>query len=204
LDRRDFLRNACGLLAVGGVPTSLLGGGRIKNNPEDDQAARYREIYLDRAVTIEDGVRMFQQELELGRGKHPVYVLFYQEGAPQLPAYRRAAAAVLQRRGYRGAVLHVDIDKHAALAADNVVDVAGKPYVINASLAAYVDGKRMAFYRTSVRSQVDGTRFAVSYPGIAGMTAVALGDGQPQLESRIAGFVERTDQAFGAPTTATR
>jgi len=207
LDRREFLGRGLGLLAVGGLPTSALTTANpIRRDPQDadGQTTRYREVFLDRTVAIAEATRLFQAELDAARGRHPVYVLFYQEEAPQLPAYRRAAAAVLQQRGYRGAVLHVDIDKHAGLAADNIVDVAGKPYVINASLGAYVDGKRMAFYRTSVRSEVDGAKFAVSYPGIAGMTAAALGDGQSQLRSRISGFVDRTDQAFGAPTTATR
>jgi len=207
LDRREFLGRGLGLLAVGGLPASALTTGNpLRREPRDadGHASRYREVFLDRTIGIAEGARLFQGELDAARGRHPVYVLFYQEEAPQLAAYRRAATAVLQHRGYRGVVLHVDIDKHASLAADNIVDVGGKPYVINASLAAYVDGKRMAFYRTAVRSEVDGTKFAVSYPGIAGMTAATLGDGQSQLQSRIGGFVDRTDQAFGAPTTATR
>ena len=194
MDRRAFFRNGMALFAVGGVPASQVTGGDPKGRD-----IPYRQVILDRAVKPEDAIRIFSRELETARKRHPVYVLSYQEESPHLPAYRKAVDAVLRKKGYRGAVISVDIDRHADLAKNNFFDVNGRPYTINASLSAYVDGQLMSFYKTSISSQIDGTPFSLSYPGIAGVTAGPLGDDIETLQTRIDGFVQRTDQAFTAP-----
>lgn len=190
MDRRGFLKRASALLAVGGAPTSMLGGNALS----------YREVALDARINPDEARRIFETELDAARKRHPVYVLYYQAESPHLPSYRKAVDAVLRKRGYRGAVISVDIDRHAGLAKNNFFDVNGRHYTIAASLSAFVDGKLMSFYKTSIRSQIDGTPFSLSYPGIAGVTAGPLGDDVEKLTSRISGFVERTDQAFAEPT----
>lgn len=189
MDRRGFLKRASAVFAVGGAPTSMLGGGVLP----------YREVSLDARTDPEDARRVFAKELDAARKRHPIYVLYYQAESPHLASYRKAVDAVLKRKGYRGAVISVDIDRHADLAKNNFFDVNGRSYTINASLAAFVDGELMSFYRTSIRSEVDGTKFSLSYPGIAGVAAGPLGDDVERLASRISGFVERTDQAFAEP-----
>lgn len=189
MDRRGFLQRASGLLAVAAAPTSILTGDRVP----------YRQVQLDSRIAPDEARRVFQKELETARNRHPVYVLYYQEESPHLASYREAVAAVLGKKGYRGAVISVDIDRHADLAKNNFFDVNGKPYTINASLSAFVDGELMSFYKTSIRSQIDGTPFSLSYPGIAGVTAGPLGDDVEKLRSRISGFVDRADQALAAP-----
>lgn len=165
----------------------------------DRGVTAYREVALDARTDPEEARRIFAKELDAARKRHPVYVLYYQAESPHLASYRKAVDAVLRRKGYRGAVVSVDIDRHADLARNNFFDVNGRSYTINASLAAFVDGKLMSFYKTSIRSEVDGTKFSLSYPGIAGVTAGPLGDDVEKLASRISGFVERTDQAFAEP-----
>jgi hypothetical protein len=191
VDRRGFLKRGSALLAVGAAPTSLLTG--------IDAGLPYRQVMLDARTDPEVARRIFEKELDTARKRHPVYVLYYQEESPHLPAYRQAVTAVLRKKGYRGAVISVDIDRHADLAKNNFFDIGGRPYTINASLSAYIDGKLVSFYKTSIRSQIDGTPFSLSYPGIAGVTAGPLGDDVEKLQSRISGFVERTDQAFAEP-----
>lgn len=189
MDRRGFLRRASAALAVGAVPSSGPPGGMLG----------YREVVLDGRVDPGEARHIFENELDAARRRHPVYVIYYQAESPHVASYRRAVGAVLKRKGYRGAVISVDIDRHADLAENNFFDVNGRAYTIAASLAAFVDGKLMSFYRTSIRSQIDGATFSLSYPGIAGVTAGPLGDDVEKLMQRISGFVERTDQAFAEP-----
>ena len=190
MDRRTFLKRGAALFAAGGAP---IGAGELKQS-----LPGYRQVLIDRTVDPEDGQEIFGRELEAARRKHPIYVLYYQEESPHLATYKQAVSVVLGKRRYRGTVLLVDIDRHLDLAKNNHFDVNGRAYTINASLSAFVDGELMSFYRTSIRSQVDGTPFSLSYPGIAGVTAGPLGDDIEKLTSRIAGFVERTDQAFAS------
>ncbi|MBM3548294.1 MAG: hypothetical protein FJX54_15195 [Alphaproteobacteria bacterium] len=185
MDRRNFLK----LLAVGAAPTSFLAG---------ESALSYRQVQLDATVRPEEGRRIFSRELDTAKKRHPVYVVYYQEDSPHRASYQKAVAAVLAKRRYRGAVIFVDVDRHLDLAKNNHFDVNGRPYTLSASLSAFVDGELMSFYRTSIESEVDGTRFNLSYPGIAGVTGGPLGDDIEKLKSRISGFVERTDQAFAS------
>ncbi len=189
MDRRGFLGRASATLAVVVMPSSVPPGGRLG----------YREIALDARVDPGEARHIFAKELDAARRRHPVYVLYYQAESPHFVSYRKAVDAVLKKKGYRGAVISVDIDRHAELAENNFFDVNGRPYTIAASFAAFVDGKLMSFYKTSIRSQIDGTAFSLSYPGIAGVTAGPFGDDVEKLVQRISGFVERTDQAFAAP-----
>jgi hypothetical protein len=189
VDRRGFLWRASLLLAVVAVRPTLPGVGVLA----------YREIALDGRVSPDDAQRIFAKELEAARRRHPVYVLYYQAESPHRASYRKAVDAVLRKKGYRGTVISVDIDRHADLAENNFFDVNGRPYTIAASLAAFVDGKLMSSYKTSIRSEIDGTAFSLSYPGIAGVTAGPLGDDVEKLASRIAGFVDRADQALAEP-----
>ncbi len=138
---------------------------------------------LDARTGPEVARRVFGKELHRARRRHSVYVLNYLEDSPHLPAYRQTVTGVLRKKGYRGAMTSVDIDRHADLARSNFFDVGGRPYTINASLPAYIDG----------------TPFSLSYPGIAGVTPGPLGDDVVKLQSGISGFVERTDQAFAEP-----
>lgn len=196
MDRRSFFRNGLAMFAVGGMPASIVSDTDVTDSR---LGVPYRQVVLDRAVTSADALRIFNRELEAARTRHPVYVLYYQEESPHLPAYRKAVDAVLRKTGYRGAVISVDIDRHAELAKNNFFDVNGRPYTINASLSAYVDGRLMSVYKTSIRSEVDGTPFSLSYPGIAGVTSGPLGDDVETLQTRIDGFVRRADQAFTTP-----
>jgi hypothetical protein len=191
MDRRGFLGRGAALLAVGAAP---IGAGDLKEG-----LLGYRQVVLDRTVAPGAGQEIFNRELATARRKHPVYVLYYQDESPHLATYKQAVATVLGTRRYRGAVILVDVDRHRGLAKNNHFDINGRPYTLTASFSAFVDGELMSFYRTSIRSEVDGTPFSLSYPGIAGVTAGPLGDDVEKLQSRIAGFVERTDQAFAEP-----
>jgi hypothetical protein len=106
--------------------------------------------------------RIIAKEPDAARKRHPVYVLDYQADLPHLASYRKAVDAVLKRKGYRGAVVSVDIDRHAELAKNNFVDVNVRSCTINASRVAFVDGRLMSFNKTSIRSEVAGTKFSLS------------------------------------------
>jgi hypothetical protein len=189
MDRRGFLGRGAALLATGAMPTGLVTG---------EGALPYRQVQLDETIRPDEGLRIFSRELDTAKKRHPIYVVYYQAESPHRATYQKAVAAVLGQRRYRGAVIFVDVDRHLDLAKNNHFDVNGRPYTLSASLSAFVDGELMSFYRTSIDSEVDGTRFNLSYPGIAGVTAGPLGDDIETLKSRIAGFVERTDEAFAA------